>query len=302
MVVWMAATAQGGFMTPRGETPLLELRRLRGRLRQAREALGLTQRDVAEALDWSTSKLIRIENGSVGISVTDLKALLLHYNITEQSDVDQLVKMARASKKSAWWQEYRNNVSTQFLTFLGLEASAIRIRQYQSLVIPGLLQAQGYITELTPINARDEDEARLNVEIRLRRQDLITMENAAEAYFILDESLLYRQIGDNAVMREQLMRLKEMATRPNITIQIMPYSAGVHRGMKGSFEILELSEEPDDYALLLESPYKDQLIPDPNDETKEFVQIFYELEKIALPVSETPRLIDKRLEELDNER
>jgi transcriptional regulator with XRE-family HTH domain len=288
-------------MTPRGETPLLELRRLRGRLRQARETLGLTQRDVAEALDWSTSKLIRIENGSVGISITDLKALLLHYSITEQADVDQLVKMARASKKSAWWQEYRNGVPPQFLAFLGLEASAIRIRQYQGLVIPGLLQAQGYITELTPINARDEAEARLNVEIRLRRQDLITMENAAEAFFILDESLLYRQIGDNAVMRDQLLKLKEMAARPNITVQIMPYSAGVHRGMKGSFEVLELSDEPDDYALLIEQAYRDQLIPDPTEETREFVQIFFELEKIALSPAETARLIDKRLEELNNE-
>jgi transcriptional regulator with XRE-family HTH domain len=299
MVVWVAAAGQGGSMTSRGETPLLELRRLRGRLRQAREAMKLTQRDVAEALDWSASKLIRIENGSVGISVTDLKALLLHYNITAKDEVDQLVAMARAGKKPAWWQEYRNSVPPQFHTFLGLEASAIRIRQYQGLVIPGLVQARGYTTELMPINARDEEEARLHVKIRLRRQDLITADDGAEAFFILDESVLHRQIGDVAVMREQFLKLKEMAGRPNISIQVMPYSAGVHRGMKGSFEVLELSDEQDDYALLIEGAYRDQLIPDPNDETREFVQIFFELEKIALSPAESVRLIDERLEELD---
>ena len=285
-------------MTSRGETPLLELRRLRGRLKRARESLKLTQRDVAEALDWSTSKLIRIENGPVGISVTDLKALLLHYNIIDKADVDQLVEMARASKKSAWWQKYRHQITPQFQTFLGLEGSAVRIRQYQNLVVPGLLQAGGYITELVAFGAGDADVVQANLEIRLRRQEFITEDNAPESFFILDESVLYRQIGDAAVMKEQLLKVKELATYPNISVQIMPFSAGVHMGMKGSFELLELSEEPDDYALLLEHPYKDQLIPDPTGETREFVQYFFDLEKVALPASETPRVIDKRLEEM----
>jgi hypothetical protein len=71
--------------------------------------------------------------------------------------------------------------------------------------------------------------------------------------------------------------------------------------MKGSFEILELSEEPDDYAMLIEGVYKDQLVSDPNEETRECVHIFFELERIALPASETPRVIDRRLEEIENE-
>jgi hypothetical protein len=169
------------------------------------------------------------------------------------------------------------------------------------LVIPGLLQTRAYASELTPINAKDEEEAQLNVDIRLRRHELITMDNGAEAFFILDESLLYRQIGEAAVMREQLLKIKKMASWPNISVQIMPYSAGVQRGMNASFEMLELSDEPDDYALLIEGAYKDQLIPDPNDDTREFVQIFFELEKLALPAAETPRVIDKRLQEMDKE-
>jgi transcriptional regulator with XRE-family HTH domain len=287
---------------PRGETPSVEHRRLRAQLRRARDAANLTQRDVAEALEWSTSKLIRIENGSVGISITDLKALLLHYNITGTDRVNEFVEMARSSKKSAWWQDYRPHIGQPYLSFIGLEASAIRIRQYQNLLVPGLLQTEGYISELAAIGARDDEQARLITEIRVRRQDLITAAGAAEAFFIMDESVLYRRIGDAAIMREQLLRIKERAEQPNISVQIVPFSAGVHRGMKSSFEIMEISEEPDDYALLLETVYKDQLIPDPNDETREFVQIFFELEKIALPASETPRLIDKRLEEMDNER
>lgn len=285
-------------MTTRGETPLVELRRLRGRLRQARRDMKLTQQDVAEALDWSTSKLIRIENGSVGISVTDLKAILDHYKITDQDDVDRLVEIARGSKKSSWWHEYRSRVPGQFFTFLGLEASAIRIRQYQNLVMPGLLQAPAYIDELATRGATDEDNAIANLEIRRRRQELITGENGVESSFILDESVLYRQIGGPEVMREQLEKLKELQAYPNISIRVMSFAMGAYQGMKVSFEVLELSDDQDDYALLIEHPYKDQLVPDPNEETRQFVQSFRELEELALPVAETVQLIDERLRDL----
>jgi hypothetical protein len=167
-------------------------------------------------------------------------------------------------------------------------------------VIPGLLQTQDYIKVLMTLNGT-EDGARTHFEIRRRRQELITMDNPPEFFFILDESVLYRQVGDTAVMREQLLKLKELAHRPNISIRIAPFSAGVQQGMIGSFEILELSDEPDDYALHLSGVYKDQLISDPSDETLEFVQAFHELEKIALPAAETPGLIDKRLEETDKD-
>ena len=289
-------------MAPKADTPSAEHRRLRGQLRRAREAAKLTQKDVAEALEWSTSKLIRIENGSVGISITDLKALLLHYEITDPGAVDRFVEMARASKKSAWWQEYRSHIGQAFLSFIGLEASALRVRQYQNLLVPGLLQTEAYIGNLAAIGARNEEHARLITEVRARRQDLITAEGGVEAFFIMDESVLYRQIGDHAVMREQLLRIKDRAEQPNISVQIVPFNAGVHRGMKSSFEIMEISEQPDDYALLLETVYKDQLIPDPTDETREFFQIFLELEKLALPATESMQLIGKRLEEMDTER
>ena len=141
-------------MTSRAETPLGEHRRLMVELRQARDGLKQTQREVAEALEWSTSKLIRIENGSVGISVTDLRALLLHYGVTEQVHVERLVGMARASKKSMWWHEFREYLPQQFATFLGLEASASTIRQFQGLLVPGLLQSQSYIQTLQSLSVQ----------------------------------------------------------------------------------------------------------------------------------------------------
>lgn len=270
-------------------------------MRKARDQRGLTQKEVAEALDWSTSKVIRIENGSVGLSVTDLRALLQQYRITDDAEVERLVRGVRASKTAgAWWQAYRNTSPPHFITFLGLEASAIRIRQFQGLLFPGLLQTAAYARVLTAINSTTEEQANRGVEIRLKRQELIA-EDGPELFFIIDESVLHRVIGDVAVMREQLLRIKEAAEHPKVVIRIMPFSAGAHAGMKGSFEIFELSDEPDDYALLLDRPDRDVLYPDPSEETREFVNIFFELEKIALPASETPRVIDARLRELEKE-
>lgn len=288
-------------MTSPSETPYGEHRHLRLALCRAREGRKLTQREVAEALEWSPSKLIRIEKGTVGISITDLKALLLHYRITDADKVNRLVEMARSSKKSAWWQEYSDHVSRQFLTFLGLEAAAIRIRQYQSLVVPGLLQSSGYIYELSTIGDPNEVVIRRYADIRARRQHIVGTENSPEMFFIIDESVLHRVIGSKTIMREQLVKLREMTASPQVSIQILPFSAGVHKGMKGSFELLEFSEEPDDYALLLEQVYKDQLIQIPSEETTEFVQFFTELEKIALPAGETPRMIDERLKQMEKE-
>ncbi len=287
-------------MSSRGGAPLAEQRRVRVALRQARDARNLTQKEVAESLDWSTSKLIRIENGSVGISVTDLKALLLHYGITAKDEVERLVEGARASKNAAWWQNYRAEISMRFLTFLQLEASAIRIRQYQSLIVPGLLQVPGYAAELIQAASVDQKASLRGKEIRLKRQELIT-EQDVEAFFIIDESVLYRKVGDAAVMRDQLTRVRELAALENVTVQILPFVAGVHKAMKSSFEVLELSDGPDDYSLLIEMPYKDELYPDPSDETKEYVNFFFELEGIALPASETPRIIDARLSQMEKE-
>jgi transcriptional regulator with XRE-family HTH domain len=285
-------------MAPRGETPQGEHRRLIVRLRQAREARHLTQKEVADSLEWSTSKLIRIESGAVGISVTDLKALLLHYKVTDANEVDDMVDMARASKKAAWWQKYRDVLSQDFHTFIGLEASAARIKAVQVLAIPGLLQTREYIATLLNLGDNTPEKAQLGIDVRLKRQELIS-ENGPECNFIIDESVLYRTVGDNVVMRGQLQKLKELVDHPRLSIQIMPFSAGIHRGMKNSYEILELSEDPGDYAMLLESSYKDELMKVPTDETSRYVELFARMEERALPATETPHIIDRRLKEIE---
>ncbi|HEX3589752.1 MAG TPA: helix-turn-helix transcriptional regulator [Pseudonocardiaceae bacterium] len=277
---------------PAGDNPTSQLRKLRTELRQQRDARGLTQREVAEALDWSPSKLIRIERGPVGISVTDVRALLQHYSVTDRQQVDALVGLARASKKPAWWHQYRDFYKPQFLTFLGLEGSSVRIRQYQGLVVPGLLQHPDYVRALFEPYGYDEDRIARGLDVRTTRQELLDT-GGPELFFLLDESVLHRIVGSPDVMRTQLGRLVELAALPDVSIRVVPFSVGVHRGMKGSFAIFELSDDQDDYALQLEQPYEDRLIQDTSEETREYVNIFHDLERVALSPARSTALVEQ---------
>src|SRR3954454_7776283 len=86
------------------QDPAALRRRLQRELRRYRSEAQMTQRDVAVAMDWSPSKLIRIESGQVAVSITDLRALLQHYGVTDAAVVENLEHAARNSKKSSWSQ------------------------------------------------------------------------------------------------------------------------------------------------------------------------------------------------------
>ncbi|MFD8492330.1 helix-turn-helix transcriptional regulator [Amycolatopsis sp. NPDC059657] len=281
----------------RGETPVGQLRRLRAVLKQEREQQGLTQRDVADALDWSSSKLIRIEKGVVGISITDLKALLLHYRITEDDRVEQLVELARAGKKPAWWHAYKDIYDQQFLNFLGLEASAIGVKQFQGRVIPGLLQTKDYATALMGRHHTEPERIERGTAVRLRRQELIAPDGP-HMVFLMDEAVLRRTMGSAKVMRGQLLRLKEVAALTNVDVRVIPFSAGPHKGLASSFALFQLSEMENDVVLLLEIPDQDILVEEFTDQTKDYLRIFDELEGLALTEDDSVKLIDKILAEL----
>ncbi|GAA3672954.1 helix-turn-helix protein [Lentzea atacamensis] len=276
--------------------PVAQQRKLLGELRQAREVLKLTQDSVAEALDWSTSKVIRIEQGKSGISVTDLKALLLHYGITEPTRVGELVDLARATKRPAWMAKYRG-LPKGFAHFIELETVAIRCRYVQTLLIPGMLQTRDYATAVNRAGGEDPQTSQRGVDIRMHRQNLIGPDGP-DMFFIIDESTLHRVVGGVEIMREQLDHIRKLAATDQMSVQIVPFGAGLHPAMKGSFSILEISEDEEDYSLFLEELYGSSLLQDDSEAVRKYLRYFFQLEKFALPATETPRVIDERLKHL----
>lgn len=288
----------------RDRNPIIQGRRLRAELRHLRDELDLTQQQVADELEWSLSKLIRIETGVVGVTITDLRALLQTYRVTDQARIDELAALARASRQEAWWDKYRPYFGRRFLTYLGLEESATRIYAYQQLVIPGLLQTEDYARTVIAAYSEDVDLDRLNrsVRARMERQQLLTEADGPKMAFIVDEAAIRRWVGGSEVMRPQLNQLKELNRLRNVSIRVVPFSRGAHAGVRGSFTVLELeSDDNNDYAVDIEQARTSELIQNDPEEAVKFLETFSELEKVASPSSELDTMIDRVLAEYIDE-
>jgi len=283
-------------MAADGQSPVVQRRRLRAELRKARLEAGLTQEQVAAAMDWSLSKVIRIEAGSVGVSTNDLKALLRHYQLGDPDRTNELVALARASRERAWQSVYRDVAAPGLLQLIGYEAAASIERNFEPILIPGLLQTDEYaravIREFVGKQAPAESVDTL-AEIRMRRQEQLDKEDPPLLFFILDEAVVRRLIGGEAVMRRQIRRLIEMAGRPNVTIEIVPSNAGAHPGLKGPFVILQFPDPADDDVLYLESARGDLVIRDDPEEVVAYREAFEELRGLSLgPERSTDYLVN----------
>jgi transcriptional regulator with XRE-family HTH domain len=260
-----------------GPSPLMHRRRLRGDLRQARQDTGLTQEHVAAAMDWSLSKVIRIENGATGISTNDLRALLSLYQITDPARVQDLIELARSARERSWWSTYKDAASPDFLRYIEQEASASAIWAYEHIVIHGLLQTEEYaalvIREFSD-GRHTGQQADRRIELRLKRQELLARTHPPALSFLHDEAVLRRRVGGPAVMRRQLRHLAELADRPNITLEVMPFTAGVRNGIGESFAILDFPG-PDDPVLFLEP--RDAMREDRSEQVAQYEERFQQL-------------------------
>jgi len=281
-------------------SPVVQRRRLRTELRKARQDARLTQEQVALAMDWSLSKVIRIEAGQVGISTNDLKALLGLYNITDVARTDELIAVARAARERAWWSMYSDVAPSGLLQLIGFESAAAIRRNFEPLLIPGLLQTEEYARAL--IKGMDDriTAKRLDalVEIRMRRQELVDRINPPQLFFIMDEAVVRRPAGGGGVMRNQIRHLIEMADRPNVTIEVVPLSAGVHPGLKGSFAVLEFPDAGDDDVLYIENTRGDLIVRDETEDVLTHREIFEQLRNISLGREGTLTFFGKAVDEL----
>ena len=282
---------------PTRPAPSFYRRRVREALRRAREAAGLTQRDAAQALDWSMSKLVRIEAGSVGVSITDLRALLALYGVDDTDQVNELVTMARASKERPWFSKYEKVLSPAFAQYLGYEDSASVIRGFQPLTIPGLLQTDDYARAI--IEASRVDQVDERVELRTTRQELLERPDRPETYYILDEAALHRCIGGAAVMRSQLRHLRDLALEPRLSVRVIPFSAGAHTSMKGSFTILEFADWDED-VLYLETAGGSVTSREDQKLIADYRENFELLTATALEDQESINLIEAQINRLTN--
>ncbi|HUC22598.1 MAG TPA: helix-turn-helix transcriptional regulator [Streptosporangiaceae bacterium] len=300
----------------REQDPSVCRRRLRKRLRQLREENGLTQTVVAQAMDWSKSKLIRIEAGQHGITANDLRALLDYYHLTDSAVITELVEMARNSRKHSWLSQYKDVASDVFLTFAGYEESAVRSYSFQPVLVPGLLQTDEYAAAVLAVVRGSQEPSRINklIELRVARQERVfARQGELKLHYILDESVVRRAVGGAKTMRRQLAHLIELRDRADVSLRILPFSAGVYRSMRVPFVVLESSEPEDEAILYLEYPQGESLIREdgppeeggiPTDESAPtapptYLQIFSELQELTSD-EETADILQSALSALNS--
>jgi transcriptional regulator with XRE-family HTH domain len=288
-----------------GEPPAVARQRVRRALRQARGETPLSQTDVARKLGWSLSKMQRIEGGDVAVSLTDLRALLDVYGMTDAAEVARLTDDARASRRQRWVTppEHRAYLTPALRQLIQFETQAVGVRAYQPMLIPGTLQtpAVADIILSSKSNRISGEERRVRYEFRMERRRRTFEDTAGPRYLlILDESVIKRHIGGAKVMAEQLRSLVEVAQRPNVKIRVVPLNKGALLGLVAPFQKLDLSEDNDDSVVYREWWDRDEIVHDPA-EVRYVTEIFEELWAASLTEEATVSAIEAEAAALEAE-
>jgi len=276
---------------PEVRSPTLRRRELGARLRALRLEQGLTVDQVAELLLCSPSKVSRMETGQRGATQRDIRDLCKIYGVTQETQVASMMELAKEGKQQGWWQSYDLDL---FSTYVGLEQAATWLCYYQSSIVPGLLQTPEYAramhqgslpAEFTP------ERADALIEVRLRRQQVLTRDQPLRLEAIIDEAVLHRVVGGRAVMAAQLQHLVEAGSMPNVTLRAIPFGVGAHPAMDNMFNILEFGDVAP--RVVYVEGLMGWLFIEKERDVARYEQVLEHLREIALDPKETIDLISK---------
>jgi transcriptional regulator with XRE-family HTH domain len=268
-------------------TGLRVVRRALGRrLTRLRIASGKSRREVAEArLGISEPTLHRIETGKVPVTVANVRALCWLYGV-DASITDALAELALGTSQEEWW-DANPVIPDWFKLYVGLEASASRIRCYEGELVPGEWQTEPYARAVFAAEQPPDPEAAdRHVKLRLQRQQtLYNRRPSPQLTTILGEGAVTRPIGGEAVLKAQIEHLCQLSQRDNVQIKVLPWAVGAHAAMAGAFRILDFDDPEDPDVVYLESHVGALYLQEP-DEVDEYRRIFSLISKDAIAVEE----------------
>ncbi|MDR6324286.1 helix-turn-helix domain-containing protein [Actinoplanes couchii] len=277
----------------RRRSPTLRRRRLGVELRRHREAAGVTIDVVAERLGCSPSKISRIETGHTSASPVDVSDMLVIYGVNNDI-AGELVEISRDARQKGWWHPFSTVLNS---TYVGFEAEARSIQAYEQQVIPGLLQSEEYALALIGSARWDDTDLRIahRVRVRMQRQSLLIQDDPIDLWVVLDEAVVSRPVGGDAVMRDQLRHLVEAARLPNVTLQILPFEVGAHAAMDGTFTILDFPDG--DPAVVFTENAAGGLFLEKDDELRKYREVFDTIKAAALDPEDSIEMIEMLVEE-----
>jgi len=233
---------------PEHGNPSVRRRRLAAELRRLRERAGFTGEQVAERLGWSGSKVSRIETTKLGVKEADLRLLLELYRVGEPRRSEVLALAREPAKPASVDNAAIAAYAAGYAEFAYAEAEATSIWNWEPQIMPGLLQTESYAREVISgwftMFSLPPAELEARVAARMSRRQLLTRDQPPNFSAVIDESVIHRRFGDNAVMRQQLDRLAESSELPNVEIHVLRLD-GDHPIGTGSFAYMQFAQVHD---------------------------------------------------------
>ncbi|MER7409371.1 MULTISPECIES: helix-turn-helix domain-containing protein [Streptomyces] len=253
-------------------------------LRSLRTRRGESLRQLGERLGWDWSLFGKMENGETLGGPEVVEALDQYYGTP--------------GLLLALW-ELAINDQTQFREryrrYMALEATATSLWHFAVSVLPGLLQTPAYAREVLAAGSLKGPELEQQVQARMGRRTLLDGDDAPPFRTILSEAVLRTPLRDAAAWHEQLEYLGEMADRGNVTLHVMPFSAGLHGMMGAAGMFLRLPEGRT--VAYTENGYRGELIEETG--PVEGLQRAYDaVRDLALSPSASRKFVLRMLEEV----
>ncbi|WP_225878410.1 helix-turn-helix domain-containing protein [Spongiactinospora rosea] len=263
-------------------SPTVRRRRLSSLLRRLRQDAGLHADEVARRLEWTASKLTRMERNEWKLpSVRDVRDLLDVYGVTDPSLREAVIALAREARQRGWWEEYKDVFLVGALPEFETEAS--EIRAFQALLVPGLLQTPDYAAAVFRGGGRAIDDAKVRrrVEARMARQQIFERNDPPVFRAVIDEAALAKHVGGADVMRKQILHIADMATRSHIDVHVVPNGMGAHAALDNPFTILRFAT-PEDPSLVHVGTVAGDLFLEKTDDVRSYTLAYDHVRASAL--------------------
>ncbi|MET9511591.1 helix-turn-helix transcriptional regulator [Streptomyces flavidovirens] len=277
--------------------PTTRRRQLGADLRRLRERKGLSLEEAGALVGISKATLSRYETKGGSVKWPAVEALCREYGASEE-ERQTLVELAKEAKIRGWWRSLADPIPESMNLMLTLEDEVVREDHYSCMYVPGLLQTRAYaeaVHRASEMRCTEQEIAHM-VDIRMKRQELLDREDPPHIWAVVDEAVLRRVVGGPSVMREQLRHILELAKRPHVTVQILPFASGAHAAAVGSFVILG-GQSPE-----LDVVYVDiiggGLFMEKPEELERYKLAFQYLQAQALDLSASTALLNQASEEL----